>query len=270
MTDFGQGSAKSALVTGGARRIGRAIVESLAKAGYGVAIHCLGSQREAQILAAGIVAAGGRAQVIGANLAAPAEVARIVPEAVSALGPLSLLVNNASVFEEDDITTLEPGRFDRHMAINLRAPLLLARDFARQVKSAQQANSAQQGMPASHPAIINIVDQRVLKTDPRCFSYALAKSALWSATRSMAQALAPAIRVNAVAPGPTFPNPRDGEAGLRREAAATLLGLQVAPEAIAAAVLYLAEAWHVTGQTLAVDSGQHLNWLTPDVTATLR
>jgi len=181
-----------------------------------------------------------------------------VPEAVSALGPLSLLVNNASVFEQDDIAALDPVRFDRHMAINLRAPLLLARDFAGQA------------VPSAHPAIVNIIDQRVLKPDPRCFSYALSKSALWSATRSMAQALAPAIRVNAVAPGPTFPNPRDGEAGLEREAQATLIGIKVAPEAIAAAVLYLAEAVHVTGQIIAVDSGQHLNWRTPDIIATTR
>jgi NAD(P)-dependent dehydrogenase (short-subunit alcohol dehydrogenase family) len=250
--------AKAALVTGGARRIGRAIVEGLARAGYAVAIHCLGSRREAEALAAQIVAAGGRAQVIAADLALPDQVARIVPEAAAALGPVSLLVNNASVFEDDDIASLEPGRFDRTLAINLRAPLLLARDFARQAEA------------SAHPAIVNIIDQRVLKPDPRCFSYGLAKSALWSATRSMAQALAPAIRVNAVAPGPTFPNPRDGEAGLEREAEATLLGLPVAPDAIAAAVLYLAEAEHVTGQMLAVDSGQHLNWRTPDVIATMR
>ena len=250
--------AKAALVTGGARRIGRAIVEGLAGAGYAVAIHCLGSRSEAQALAGEIVAAGGRAQVIGADLANSAEVARIVPEAVSALGPLSLLVNNASVFEQDDIAALDPVRFDRHMAINLRAPLLLARDFAGQA------------VPSAHPAIVNIIDQRVLKPDPRCFSYGLAKSGLWSATRSMAQLLAPAIRVNAVAPGPTFPNPRDGEAGLEREAQATLIGIKVAPEAIAAAVLYLAEAVHVTGQIIAVDSGQHLNWRTPDIIATTR
>jgi NAD(P)-dependent dehydrogenase (short-subunit alcohol dehydrogenase family) len=257
MRDIVQAGPKSALVTGGARRIGRAIVEALAAAGYGVAIHCLGSRRDAEALAATIVAAGGRARVIAADLAVAGQVARIIPEAAAELGPLCLLVNNAAVFEDDDLVSLEPGRFDRHMAINLRAPLLLARDFARQA------------VPASHPAIVNIVDQRVLKPDPRCFSYGLAKSALWSATRTMAQALAPTIRVNAVAPGPTFPNPRDGEAGLGREGAATLLGLKVAPDAIAAAVLYLAEAVHVTGQTLAVDSGQHLNWLTADVTATM-
>jgi NAD(P)-dependent dehydrogenase (short-subunit alcohol dehydrogenase family) len=252
------GSSKAALVTGGARRIGRAIVEALAERGYGVAIHCRRSRTEAQALASRIAAKGGRAHVVVGDLADAADVARLVEEAQGAIGKLTLLVNNASIFEEDGVAELDAQRFDRHVAVNLRAPLLLARDFARQADA------------ASRPAIVNIIDQRVLRPDPRCFSYALTKAALWSATRTMAQAFAPGIRVNAVAPGPTFPNPRDGEAGVLREAAATLLGERVRPEAIAAAVLYLAEAEHVTGQIIAVDSGQHLGWLTPDVAATMR
>jgi NAD(P)-dependent dehydrogenase (short-subunit alcohol dehydrogenase family) len=252
------GLGRAALVTGGAHRIGRSIVEALAAAGYGVAIHCHRSRHEAQALAAQVAARGGLAHVVVGDLADPAEAASIVPQAHAALGSLTLLVNNASVFEDDTAASLEPERFDRHVAVNLRAPLLLARDFARQAK----------GRP--HGAIVNILDQRVLKADPRYFSYALTKSALWSATRTMAQAFAPSICVNAVAPGPTFPNPRDGEEGMAREAAATLLGKPVDPGAIAACVLYLAEARHVTGQVIAVDSGQHLGWLTPDVAATMR
>jgi len=248
---------RAGLVTGGAHRIGRAIVEALVREGYAVAIHWHRSQAEAQALAAEITANGGRAHPLGGDLADPAALARLVPQAEAALGKLTLLVNNASIFEEDGIAALDPGHFDRQVAVNLRAPLLLARDFARQADA------------ASHPAIVNIVDQRVLKTDPRYFSYALTKSALWSATRTMAQAFAPGIRVNAVAPGPTFPNPREGEAGLAREAAATPLGELVRPQAIASAVIYLADALHVTGQTIAVDSGQHLGWLTPDVAANM-
>jgi NAD(P)-dependent dehydrogenase (short-subunit alcohol dehydrogenase family) len=258
MSAAAQDPPKAALVTGGGRRIGRAIVEALAEAGHAVAIHCHGSPHEAEGLASSLVAKGGRAHVLVGDLADPLEAARLVREAGAAIGPLTLLVNNAAIFEEDGVAELEPARFDRHVAINLRAPLLLARDFARQAQA------------ASRPAIVNIVDQRVLRPDPRFFSYALTKSALWSATRTMAQAFAPAIRVNAVAPGPTFPNARDGEAGVAREAAATLLGERVRPQAIAAAVLYLAHAEHVTGQILAVDSGQHLGWLTPDVLATRR
>jgi NAD(P)-dependent dehydrogenase (short-subunit alcohol dehydrogenase family) len=251
-------SAKVALVTGGGHRIGRAIVEALARAGYAVVIHCHSSRREAEELAARLIADKREAHVLEADLEKADEVGRIVPRAAAAAGPLTLLVNNAAMFEEDGIATLDINQFDQQIAVNLRAPLLLARDFAREAKA------------SAHPAIVNIIDQRVLKPDPRFFSYTLAKAALWSATRTMAQAFAPAIRVNAVAPGPTFPNARDGEDGVSREAAATLIGKRVKPEAIAEAVIYLAGAEHVTGQMIAVDSGQHLGWLTPDVQATLR
>jgi NAD(P)-dependent dehydrogenase (short-subunit alcohol dehydrogenase family) len=249
---------KAALVTGGARRIGRAIVEALAQAGHSVAIHCHGSRHEAEELASSLVAKGTRAHVLMGDLGDALEAARLVPAAEAAIGRLTLLVNNAALFEEDSIAELEGAGFDRHIAVNLRAPLLLARDFARRAQA------------SSRPSVVNILDQRVLRPDPRCFSYTLTKSALWSATRTMAQAFAPAVRVNAVAPGPTFPNPRDREEGLVREAEATLLGRRVRPQAIAEAVLYLVSAEHVTGQMLAVDSGQHLGWLTPDVLATLR
>ncbi|MBV9567391.1 MAG: SDR family oxidoreductase [Hyphomicrobiales bacterium] len=247
----------SALVTGGARRIGRAIVEALAEKGAAVAIHCHHSQDEAHSLAESVATKGVKAKVITADLADPHEVAGLVARAERAVGKLNLLVNNAAVFEQDDIKSLDAERFDRQVAINLRAPLLLSREFAKRA------------VRASLPAIINIIDQRVLKTDPRCFSYGLTKSALWSATRMMAQAFAPTIRVNAVAPGPTFPNLREGDEGVLREAQATLLAKRVRPEAIAAAVLYLTSAQHVTGQLIAVDSGQHLGWMTPDVMATM-
>jgi NAD(P)-dependent dehydrogenase (short-subunit alcohol dehydrogenase family) len=251
-------SRRAALVTGGARRIGRAIVGALAKEGYAVAIHCHKSLTAAQRLAKQISAGGGRAQVLVADLSVVTQTEQLVPAAVAALGPLSLLVNNASIFEDDGVEELEAVRFDRHIAVNLRAPLLLARDIARQ---------APDGASAS---IVNIIDQRVLKPDPRCFSYALTKAALWDATRIMAQAFAPKLRVNAVAPGPTVPNTRDGAAGVAREAAATLLGRRVSPHAIAEAVMFLSRASHTTGQILAVDSGQHLGWLTPDIAATMK
>jgi NAD(P)-dependent dehydrogenase (short-subunit alcohol dehydrogenase family) len=251
------GGPGSALVTGAARRIGRAIVEALSETGCAVAIHCHRSRAEAEDLARSLSAKGRKAHVIIGDLSRTPDIARLIPEAESAIGKLGLLVNNAAIFEEDAITALDPERFDRQVAINLRAPLLLSRDFARRAQASLR------------PAIVNIIDQRVLKPDPRCFSYALTKSALWSATRTMAQAFAPVIRVNAIAPGPTFPNLREGDEGVLREAAATLLGERVRPEAIAAAVLYLAEAEHVTGQMIAVDSGQHLGWVTPDVVANL-
>lgn len=244
---------KTALVTGGAQRIGRRIVERLAQEGYGVAIHCRRSADEAEAMAARIRAAGGRAVVVQADLADGDAVERLVPEAVQALGPLSLLVNNASEFEPDEVETLSQERWDRHFAVNLRAPAFLARDFAHQLSA------------GGHGSIINIVDQRVWKLTPQFFSYTLTKAALFSATQTMAQALAPRIRVNAIGPGPTLSNVRQGDEDFAKQSSAVLLGHGGTPDEIADAVLYLASARSVTGQMIAVDGGQHLAWETPDV-----
>ncbi len=243
-----------ALVTGGAQRIGRRIVERLAEENYAVAIHCRRSTDAADELAARIGAAGGRAAVVRAELADAAAVAGLVDEAVRALGPLTLLVNNASEFEPDEVETLSPERWDRHFAVNLRAPAFLARDFARQLPEGREG------------CIVNIVDQRVWKPTPQFFSYSLTKAALFSATRTMAQALAPRIRVNAVGPGPTLANERQSGDDFARQSGAVLLGRGGTPDEIAEAVLYLARARSVTGQMIAVDGGQHLAWETPDVT----
>jgi len=245
---------KNALVTGGAQRIGRSIVERLAREGYGVAIHCRRSTDAADDIAARIRSAGGRAAVVQADLADGAAVERLVHDAAKGLGsPLTLLVNNASEFEPDEVTSLSLDRWDRHFAVNLRAPAFLARDFARQ-------------LPSDHDgSIINIVDQRVWKLTPQFFSYTLTKAALFSATQTMAQALAPRIRVNAIGPGPTLANERQGEEDFGKQARAVLLGHGGTPEEIADAVVYLASARSVTGQMIAVDGGQHLAWETPDV-----
>lgn len=244
---------RAALITGGARRIGRAVAERLSRAGYAVAIHCHGSRREAQELRAGIAAAGGRAAVIQADLADLGALARVLPEAAAALGPVSLLVNNASLFEPDEIASLDPGLWDRHFAVNLRAPAFLVRDFAAALPEGQAG------------AVVNIVDQRVFKPTPLFFSYALSKAGLHAATETMAQALAPRIRVNAVAPGPTLTSARQSEGDFERQRAGLLLERGPEPEEIAEAVLFLAGAASVTGQTIAVDGGQHLAWRTPDV-----
>jgi len=245
---------KNVLVTGGAQRIGRGIVERLAREGYGVAIHCRRSADEAERIAARIRSAGGRAAVVQAGLAEAAAVERLVDDAARGLGaPLTLLVNNASEFEPDEVTTLTQDRWDRHFAVNLRAPAFLARDFARQLPLDVEG------------AIVNIVDQRVWKLTPQFFSYTLTKAALFSATQTMAQALAPRIRVNAIGPGPTLANERQGDEDFGKQASAVLLGHGGTPEEIADAVVYLANARSVTGQMIAVDGGQHLAWETPDV-----
>jgi len=244
---------EAALVTGGAQRIGRRIVERLAGEGYAVAIHCRRSTDEAEAIATEIRKQGGRAAIVQADLADGRAVEGIVPEAVKALGPLTLLVNNASEFEPDEVETLSQERWDRHFAVNLRAPAFLARDFARQLPAGRQGS------------IVNIVDQRVWKLTPQFFSYTLTKAALFTATQTMAQALAPRIRVNAIGPGPTLSNVRQGDEDFAKQSEAVLLGRGGAPDEIADAVLYLAKAASVTGQMIAVDGGQHLAWETPDV-----
>jgi NAD(P)-dependent dehydrogenase (short-subunit alcohol dehydrogenase family) len=244
-----------ALVTGGARRIGRAIALRLAQEGYGVAVHCRRSRDEAEEVRALIEREGAAAAVVEADLADRNAVAALVERTKAALGPLTLLVNNASVFEPDEVHSLDPELWDRHLAVNLRAPAFLARDFARQ-------------LPDGHDgAIVNIIDQRVWKLNPQFFSYTLSKAALLTATRTMAQALAPRIRVNAVGPGPTLTSSRQSEEDFARQGEALPLRQHPTPEDIADAVVFLAQARSVTGQMLAVDGGQHLAWETPDVLA---
>lgn len=241
----------AALVTGGARRIGRAVVLTLARAGWDVAVHHRDSQADAARTADEARALGVRAAVVRADLADETQVRGLVAQAAQALGPLSALVNNASVFEDDRVGGLERAVWDRHIETNLRAPLVLAETFAAQAPDGS--------------AIVNLLDQRVLKPDPRFISYALSRNGLWWATRTLAQALAPRIRVNGVGPGPTLPSIHQTEADFASEAAGTLLRRPGSPEAVAQAVLWLIDADMVTGQMIAVDGGQHLAWRTPDI-----
>jgi NAD(P)-dependent dehydrogenase (short-subunit alcohol dehydrogenase family) len=237
---------RTALITGSARRIGAAIVRDLAAHGWAVAIHCNRSAEDAEGLAAAIRAGGGRAAVVRADLADSAALARIVPAAAQALGPLTLLVNNASVFLEDRIGGLDFALWQTQFDVNLRAPVFLAEAFARQLPDGSEGN------------IVNMVDQRVWNLTPEMTSYTLSKAALWTATSTLAQALAPRIRVNAIGPGPTFPNWRDGVEGLMREAAATPLRRSVDPADFGRAIRFLVHTSSVTGQMIALDSGQHL------------
>jgi NAD(P)-dependent dehydrogenase (short-subunit alcohol dehydrogenase family) len=242
---------RAALITGAGRRIGTAIALALSHAGYAVVLHANHSRAEAEKFAGKIVGAGGRASVVLADLA-DGEAVRGLVSAAAAFAPLTLLVNNASLFDEDEIATLDRARFERTFAVNLTAPVFLAQFFAAQAPNGADAS------------IVNIADQRVLKPTPRFFSYTLSKSALASATVTLAQALAPKLRVNAVAPGPTLPSPRQTAEQFARQAAAVPLKRGPSPEDIAAAVLYLAQARSVTGTVIAVDSGQHLAWRTAD------
>jgi NAD(P)-dependent dehydrogenase (short-subunit alcohol dehydrogenase family) len=246
------GIAGSALVTGGAQRIGAAIVRALADAGYAIAIHANRSTTAAQELCRAIIADGGRAAVLTADLSDHSELSALVAQASATVGPLTLLVNNAGEFEPDTMGNLDRALFDRQIAVNLRAPLFLIEKFAAQVPVGADA------------CVINLVDQRVFKLTPQFVSYTLTKSALHTATTTLAQALAPRVRVNAVAPGPTLPSPRQDAAAFARQAATLPLGRGPTPQDIAGAVLYLAGAVSVTGVTIAVDGGQHVAWQTPD------
>ena len=241
----------AALVTGGARRIGRAIVLALAARGHDVAIHHRDSIDDAEALAKEVRALGRRAVVVSADLTDEAETRALIPAATGALGPLSILINNASVFEDDRVGDLSRQTWDLHLETNLRAPVVLAEAFA-----AQAPDGA---------SIVNLLDQRVLKPDPRFFSYALSRNGLWWATRTLAQALAPRIRVNGVGPGPTLASIHQSEAEFAAEQAAMPLGHGPSPEDIAQAVVWLVDARSVTGQMIAVDGGQHLAWQTPDI-----
>jgi NAD(P)-dependent dehydrogenase (short-subunit alcohol dehydrogenase family) len=194
---------------------------------------------------------GGHAHALAADLADEDALPALIDEARAAIGPLSLLVNNASLFEDDRLQTLTPASWDAHMASNFRAPVLLAQAFARQA-------------PAGS-LIVNIIDQRVLRPTPQFFSYALSKAGLWNATRMMAQALAPNIRVNGIGPGPTLPSTHQSQDDFEAEARNIPLQQRATPEQIAQAMAYLIEATSVTGQMIAVDGGQHLAWRTPDV-----
>jgi NAD(P)-dependent dehydrogenase (short-subunit alcohol dehydrogenase family) len=245
------GAPRAALITGAGRRIGRAIALALARAGYAVVVHAHRSRGEAEELAGEIAAQGGQAVVVLADLADADSLRGLMP-AAAAFGPLSLLVNNASEFDEDAIESLERARFDRSFAVNLAAPVFLAQAFAAQA------------IEGANASIVNILDQRVLKPTPRFFSYTLSKSALHTATTTLAQALAPKLRVNGVAPGPTLPSPRQSAEQFARQAQALPLGAGPSPEDIAAAVVYLAQAKSVTGAVIVVDGGQHLAWRTAD------
>lgn len=241
----------AALITGAGRRIGRAIALALARAGYAVVLHANRSRADAEKLAAEIAGFGGRASVVLADLADAKAVSGLVP-AAAAFGPLTVLVNSAAEFEPDEVANLDRARFERTVAVNLTAPLFVAQPFAAQASAGANAS------------IVNVVDQRVFKPTPKFFSYTLSKSALQAATVILAHALAPKLRVNAVAPGPTLPSLGQTDAQFATQATALPLKRGPTPEDLAAAVVYLAQAKSVTGVTIAVDGGQHLAWRTAD------
>lgn len=244
----------AALVTGAGARVGKAIAIALGEAGWQVAVHYNTSDAGARDTAETITKAGGTASCVQANLADHDETARLVNAATATLGaPITLLVNCASTFANDSAQDHTTESWDFHFEANLRAPVKLAQDFANALPGEARG------------LIVNLIDQRVWKLNPQFFTYTLSKSALWTATRTLAQALAPRIRVNAIGPGPTLASIHQTPDEFAAEQAATLTGEGSNPAEIVKALMYLISASSVTGQMIASDGGQHLMWQTPDV-----
>lgn len=237
------------LVTGAVRRIGAAIAKDLAAAGFPVAVHGRHAG-DAESVAEAICASGGRAQAFGGDLADVAATQVLAADVSARMGPIGILVNNASVFEDDSVQGFDAALFDLHMAVHVRAPAQLAQAMAAQ---------------GSAGLIVNIIDQRVLRLNPRFFSYTLSKSAQWTATQTMAQALAPSIRVNAIGPGPTLQNSRQSADDFAAQIAGLPLKHGPALSEFAATILWMWRTPSLTGQMIALDGGQHLAWETPDV-----
>lgn len=246
-------SASTVLITGAAQRIGRALALDFASKGWRVGLHCHTSRKAADALAKEIAAFGAVAAVLPADLADTAEVEHLIPACVEALGAPVCLINNASMFTYDDVATLVGDAWDAQLAVNFKAPVFLAKAFAVALPDGVQGN------------VINMIDQRVWKPTPRFFSYAASKSALWSATRTLAQALAPRIRVNAIGPGPVLKSAHQTDEEFRRQCEATILRRGTTPAEIAGAIRFILDAPAMTGQMIALDGGQHLAWETPDV-----
>ena len=236
------------MITGAAHRIGRAIAFDLAAHGYGVAIHYYNSENTARELVDAIHGVGGRAVAVKADLGDEAQVKTLIPAAKDVLGPLTVLVNNASVFQNDTAQSATREGWDTHFNVNLRAPFVLSQMFAAQVPDGLEGN------------IINILDQRVWNLTPFFMSYTLSKSALWTMTQTLALAFAPIVRVNGIGPGPTLKNERQSEEDFARQWSETPLNRRVMPDEIADAVRFIIHAPSMTGQMIALDSGQHLGW----------
>ena len=252
-----------ALVTGAERRLGRAMALTLAEEGHDVAVHYAGSGTEAAAVVAEIEALGQRAIAVQADLTKEAEMQTLVPHVCDALGgPVEVLVNNASVFEYDTLTSATRNSWDRHIESNLRAPFVLTQAVA---DGLPEAEADENGEPVVRGLIVNMVDQRVRKLTPEFMSYTIAKMGLWTLTRTSAQALASKARVNAIGPGPTLRGARQSEEHFARQRAGTLLRRGADEADICGALRYLLSAKAVTGQLICTDGGQHLGWQTPDI-----
>ena len=260
---MGDLAAKRALVTGAGHRLGRAMALYLGTRGYDVAVHYASTKDGAERLCSELKAMGRNAVAVQADLLDEAAAQSLLPRAREALGgDITCLINNASIFEYDDLATATRDSWDRHIESNLRAPFVLTQAMAAQGIPALQDENAE---PVAGGLIVNMIDQRVRKLTPEFSSYTIAKMGLWALTQTAAQGLAPAIRVNAIGPGPTLQGGRQSAEDFAKQRSATTLGRGAGVTDITAALGYFLDAPAITGQLLCVDGGQHLAWRTPDV-----
>ena len=252
-----------ALVTGAGKRLGRAMALYLAGRGFDVGVHYGSSSDAAEEVVGKIRALGRRAATLQADLLDEAQVSALLPACCDALGgPVTCLVNNASIFEDDRIDTATRSSWDRHLESNLRAPVVLTQAMAAQIPDPKLDEN---GEPLAQGLIVNMVDQRVRKLTPEHMSYTIAKMGLWAFTQTAAQGLAPRIRVNAIGPGPTLQGAQQADDDYAKERSATVLGRGANLSDITAALGYFIDSPSVTGQLLCIDGGQHLGWKTPDI-----
>ena len=242
---------KTVLITGAAKRVGRAIALELAQAGYDIALHFRESAKEAEMLAGEIAAFGRRTALVQADLENEAAVETMLPNAIAQLGPVTALVNNASLFVRDEVSDVTRAGWDRQMAVNLRAPFVLTQQFARLLPADAEG------------AVINMLDQRVWNYTPHFISYTVSKAGLWTLTQTLALALAPRIRVNGVGPGPILPNENQSAEQFHTHWSSLPLQRKIDPADVARTVRFLVESPALTGQMIAVDGGEHLAWAQP-------
>ena len=243
---------KTALITGAAKRIGAAIATDLAEQGFNLVVHYASSKTDADELVTALRSHGGDVVALQADLTEAEDTENLFRAACDRIGPIDLLINNASIFEPDRASQFEAKKWDQHFNIHVRAPCLLGSLFAAQT-------AIDQGL------IVNVIDQRVERPNPTYFSYTLSKSALWMATKTMAQEFAPRVRVNAIGPGPTLPNKRQSESDFDQQVAALPLQRGPDPKEFGATVRYLYDCLSISGQMIMLDGGQHLAWQTPDM-----
>jgi NAD(P)-dependent dehydrogenase (short-subunit alcohol dehydrogenase family) len=236
---------RAALITGGAQRLGLAIGRALADAGFAIAIHCRSSVAAAQAAAAELPT---RAVVLPADLTDERQTSALIARATEALGPIGVLVNNASSFESDEWDDATRESWDAHIEPNLRAPFVLMQQFAKALA------------PPHEGVVINMLDQRVWSLTPHFVSYTVSKAALWTLTQTMALALAPRIRVNGIGPGPALPSPRQSQEQFDRQTRSVPLGRGTSPEEVGRAAIAIVAMPAMTGQMIALDGGQHLQW----------